>query len=137
MNVLNFLTPKNQTFYLNYKSTIRQALEKFDYHKFSVVPLIDDEGKYVSTCSEGDILRYIKNCANFDINKAENITIDSIIKYRPYQSLDINSPIRDVFMLASEQNFIPIIDDRGMFIGIIRRRNIIDYLTKMRKQAVK
>ena len=49
MNIFNFLTPKSETFYLSDQSTIRQALEKFDYHKFSIVPLLDEEGHYMTT----------------------------------------------------------------------------------------
>ena len=42
--IFDFLTPKNKTFYLNHDATIRQIVETFDVHKFSVVPLIDEEG---------------------------------------------------------------------------------------------
>ncbi len=128
MNVFNFLTPKNKTQYLQYNSTIRQALEKFDYYKFTTIPLIDSEGKFVTTLSEGDILRYIKNDCNFNIAKAESITIDQIEKYRSYQALTINTSIDTIIRLTLQQNFIPIIDDRGIFIGIIKRKTIIDYL---------
>ncbi len=71
MNIITLLTPKEDTFYLDSRSTIRQALEKYDYHKFTVVPLIDKEGHYITTLSEGDILRYIKNNSNFDLEIAE------------------------------------------------------------------
>lgn len=128
MNIITLLTPKDKTFYLDAKSTIRQALEKYDYHKFTVVPLIDQEGHYVTTLSEGDILRYIKNNCNFDLELAEEQEIDCIDKYRPYQSLDISSSIKDVIKLLFEQNFIPMVDDRGMYIGIIKRKGIIKYL---------
>ena len=46
MNIITLLTPKEDTFYLDSRSTIRQALEKYDYHKFTVVPLIDKEGHW-------------------------------------------------------------------------------------------
>ena len=62
-NILAFLTPKSETLYLSNVSTIRQILESFDYYKYSVVPLLDEEGRYITTISEGDILRYIKNDA--------------------------------------------------------------------------
>ena len=61
MNIYDFFLPKSKTFYLEDNATIRQALEKFDYHKFSVVPVIDQDGKFITTISEGDILRFIKN----------------------------------------------------------------------------
>ncbi len=127
MNIITLLTPKDKTFYLDSQATIRQALEKYDYHKFTVVPLIDKEGHYVTTLSEGDILRYIKNNCNFDIEIAETHTIDFIEKYRPYKALDISSPIQEVIKLSFEQNFIPMVDDRGMYIGIIKRKGIIKY----------
>ena len=60
VNLLIFLTPKSETLYLNQNSTVRQTLENFDIHKYSVVPLIDDDGFFVSTISEGDILSFIK-----------------------------------------------------------------------------
>lgn len=125
MNIITLLTPKDKTFYLDSHSTIRQALEKYDYHKFTVVPLIDKEGHYVTTLSEGDVLRYIKNESNFDLEIAEAQTVDQIEKYRPYKALDISSPLTEVIKLSFEQNFIPMVDDRGMYIGIIKRKGII------------
>jgi CBS domain-containing protein len=31
---------------------------------------------------------------------------------------------------AKNQNFVPVIDDRSIFIGIITRRDILTYFTK-------
>ena len=129
-NIITYLTPKNNTFYLESDVTIRQALEKFDVHKFSVVPLIDENGLFVSTISEGDILRYIKNNCNFNLSLAESIRVGSLEKYRPYIALSISTPIDEIVRLSLEQNFIPIVDDRGMYIGIIKRKSIIDSLLK-------
>lgn len=132
MNIFenNFFTPKSETIYLTDDTTIRQALEKFDFHKFSIVPLIDKDGIYLTTVSEGDILRYIKNQANFDIRQAENVSIREIEKYRPYQACGHTVPEREIFKLALEQNFVPIVDDRNAFIGIIKRKSILSYLYK-------
>ena len=129
-NILAFLTPKSETLYLDSDSTIRQTLESFDYYKYSVVPLLDEEGKYITTISEGDILRYIKNDAYFDIRIAESVKVEQIEKYRPYKALTIFSSAEEVIKLSLEQNFIPIIDGRGAYIGIIKRKSIIDFLVK-------
>lgn len=129
-NILAFLTPKSETLYLSNVSTIRQILESFDYYKYSVVPLLDEEGRYITTISEGDILRYIKNDAYFDIRIAESVKVEKIEKYRPYKALTIFSTLEEVIKLSLEQNFIPIIDGRGAYIGIIKRRSIIDFLVK-------
>ena len=130
--LLDFLTPKKLTFYINTDSTIRQALEKFDAHKFSVVPTIDDNGKYKGTISEGDILRYIKNNCNFNIEVAESVRISELEIYRTYFSLKIDADLEEIFALALEQNFVPIVDDSETYIGIIKRSDIIKYFYKER-----
>ena len=128
--IFDFLTPKNKTFYLNHDATIRQIVETFDVHKFSVVPLIDEDGKFISTISEGDVLRFIKNHCQFDVYMAEDVRINTIELYRPYKALLISASLDEVIKLTLEQNFIPVVDDRGMYIGIIKRKTIIDYLLK-------
>ena len=130
MNLFNYFTPKSETFYLDADSTIRQALEKFDSHKFSVVPLIDSDGVYVSTVSEGDILRYIKNDAHFDITIAERTHIADIGKYRPYKACSTGVSPERIIELALEQNFVPLVDGRGVYIGIIKRKTILEYLRR-------
>ena len=128
-SIISLLTPKKITFFLLNTSTIRQALEKFDAHKFTVVPLIDEEGHYVGTLSEGDVLRFIKNQANFNLKLAENMLVKDIDHYRPYQSVKIDALISEVFALSLEQNFIPVVDDKDVYIGIIKRKEVIKYLS--------
>lgn len=130
MNVLFFLTPKSETSYMECDCTIRQALEKMDYHKFTVIPLLNEEGEFVSTISEGDILRFIKNNCNFDIDMAEDTKISEIERYRPYKALTVDANIKEVMDLSMNQNFIPIIDDRGVYIGIVKRSAVIEYFYK-------
>ncbi len=128
MNLLRFLTPKDQTHYLNDSSTVRQALEKFDYHKFTVVPLVDDDGHFVGTISQGDILSFIKNHGGFNVDVAEDILVRDIPKYRSYKPLEITATGREAYELSMDQNFIPFVDGRGMYIGIVKRKDIISYL---------
>lgn len=130
MNIFNFLTLKHDTFYLDYKCTIRQALEKFDHYKFTTIPLIDKDGKYITTISIGDILRYIKNVSKFDADASETVTLNKVEKYHPYKYLNSSSSLKEIYTLALEQNFIPIVDDRKMFIGIIKRKDILRSIYK-------
>lgn len=125
MNIFELFTPKAQTFYLTESMTLRQALEKFDNHKFSVVPVISEDGKYITTLSQGDILRYIKNRGRFSLEMLEDVNIMSIEHYRPYQACRNTLDMADVVQLGLQQNFIPIVDDRDMYIGIVKRKDII------------
>lgn len=129
-NTFTYFTPKNETQYITSDSTIRAVIEKFDFHKYTVVPVIDLQGKFLFTISEGDILRFIKNFAKFNYSIAENVLVTEIPIYRSYQHLNISADFEEVCKLSLQQNFIPLVDDRGMFIGIIRRSKILNYLIK-------
>ncbi len=133
MNIFELLTLKKATYFLNEKTTIRQALEKFDVHKFSVVPILNDDGAYVTSISEGDILRFIKNDCNFNLEDAENILITDIPHYRPYSAIRIDATFDEIYSLSLSQNFVPVVDDRDKFIGIIKRRDIFVYLRQFYK----
>ena len=128
--ILSLLTPKQATYFLEDDVTIRQALEKFDAHKFSVVPLLDKEGHYKGTLSEGDLLRFIKNKVNFDIQMAEHTSIKDVEHYRSYKALHIDTSILEIFALALDQNFVPLVDDLDHYIGIIKRKEVIKYLSE-------
>ena len=131
-SIIKLLTPKKGTYFILSSYTIRQALEKFDAHKFSVVPLLDDKGHYLGTLSEGDILRYIKNNAHFDVKVAENVLVSQIEHYRPYKCLKIDATMEEVYCLALDQNFVPLIDDQDHYIGIIKRKDVLIYLGKIK-----
>ena len=56
MNIAYFLLPKIHTAYLYDDCTFRQVLEKMLHHGYTAIPVINREGKYVGTVSEGDFL---------------------------------------------------------------------------------
>lgn len=130
MNLFDVFTPKAETYYLTADMSLRQALEKFDYHKFSVVPVISEDGKYLTTLSQGDVLRYIKEQQHFDLNELQTVKITEIERYRSYEACKHTIEMQDMLKLGLQQNFIPIVDDRGMYIGIVKRKAIIMLLAK-------
>lgn len=134
MNIFPYLTPKNNTYYIVDNISVRQAIEKFDFYKFSVVPVIDENGKYINSISEGDLLCFIKNNNPISLKDLEKIPLFEVPRYRTYECLSISSTFDEILNLSLNQNFIPIIDDRGMFIGIIKRKDIIKHLLELTKE---
>ena len=134
MNIFPYLTPKNNTYYIIDNISVRQAIEKFDFYKFSVVPVIDENGKYINSISEGDLLCFIKNNNPISLKDLEKIPLFEVPRYRTYECLSISSTFDEILNLSLNQNFIPIIDDRGMFIGIIKRKDIIKHLLELTKE---
>ncbi|MDB3660907.1 CBS domain-containing protein [Clostridioides difficile] len=127
MNILFFLTPKSEVAYIYEDYTIRQALEKMEYHKYSAIPIISKNGKYVGTITEGDFLWTLKNDLNLDLKGLEDVPVTDINRKMDNSPVSINADIEDLVIKSLNQNFIPVIDDQDTFIGIIKRRDVIGY----------
>ena len=127
MNVLFFLTPKCDTAYIHDDCTLRQALEKVEHHGYTAIPVIDRQGKYAGTLSEGDLLWAILGNEAYKDRDREQYRVRDILGGRQNVPVNVAANIEDLFLLAMNQNFIPITDDRNLFIGIVTRKDILQY----------
>lgn len=127
MNIAFFLTPKSETIYETIDATMKQVLERMEYHRYTAIPLIDNNGKYVGAITEGDLLWKIKNTAGLKISDTSKISIMDIHRHMQCEAVSIDAKIEDLISLAKNQNFVPVVDDEGTFIGIIKRSDIINY----------
>lgn len=98
-----------------------------EYHKYSSIPIVNKDGKYVGTITEGDLLWGIKNKYNLSLKEAEHISIQEIDRRLDYRAVHVTSDMEDLIEKAKVQNFVPVIDDQENFIGIITRKDIISY----------
>ncbi|WP_426348933.1 CBS domain-containing protein [Alloiococcus sp. CFN-8] len=130
MNIAFFLTPKLEVIYESVEGNMKQALESMEKHGYSAIPLIDKAGRYVGTLTEGDMLWKLKNTPGLTFEKVEEIPIREIPRKTKHESVYINANIESLLTLAARQNFVPVVDDNGTFIGIIKRSDIINYINK-------
>lgn len=135
MNIAFFLTPKNEVIYEYLDATMRQVIEKMEHHGYTAIPLIDKEGKYVGTLTEGDLLWKLKNTPDLNFRNTENVRVKDISRKRKHKSVSISADVESLIYLATNQNFVPVVDDEGIFIGIIKRSDIINYCySEMKKK---
>ena len=127
MNVAFFLIPKSQVTYLTEGSSFRQGMEKLRRHGFAAIPVISREGKYLGSISEGDFLWNIMSMGSTDPYDLEDAKIDDIISDRN-PAVSVTTPIPALWDQVLDQNFVPVVDDRGMFMGIVTRRSVMAYL---------
>ena len=127
MNILFFLIPKHKVEYVFDDYSIRQVIEKLDAHSYTAIPMLDKEGHYIDTISEGDILMYLKHHKELSLFNLEDICIKEVIIRRKIQCITINARMEDLLEMSLNQNFVPVIDDLGRFIGIITRKDIIKH----------
>ena len=127
MNVLMLLKPKETVKYIYESNTLRQGLEKMRAHSYTAIPVISDEGKYVGTVSEGDFLYYILDRQEGGMKSQEKHRIRDILRrdFNPAVRIDVS--MDELLERAQNQNFVPVTDDRGAFIGIVTRQDIIKY----------
>lgn len=134
MNISFFLVPKQDVIVLSHNATMRQALEKMEYHRYSAVPVLDDEGKYIGTLTEGDLLWKIKNTPGLSFENTHKIPLAEVPRFKQDKPVNIDANMESLIDLAVTQNFVPVVDDEGVFIGIVRRREIIEYYAGLLKK---
>ena len=111
-----------------------------EHHGYTAIPLIDKTGRYVGTLTEGDLLWKLKNTPDLSFINTESVKVSDIPRRIIHKSVSINADIESLINLAVNQNFVPVVDDNGIFIGIIKRSDIIDYcyseLNKIRRKHI-
>lgn len=130
MNILFFLSPKQDLMYVYDDFTLRQTLERWQNNRYATIPVLNRKGEYVGTLSEGDILWGIKNLHDLDLEAAESIAISTFPRKRDYKAVSATTSMDQLLVAAIDQNFVPVVDDRNVFIGIVRRQAIMEYLTE-------
>jgi len=127
MNLLHFLTPKNEVAYLYSDYSLRQAMEKMEYHRYSAIPVITREGVYDGVITEGDLLWHIKNAKLQSLRATENVPLSAVERHSHATAVRVSTGIEDLIVSAMSANFVPVVDDRDIFIGIVKRKEIIRY----------
>ena len=126
-NILFFLLPKAMCAYLDEESTIRQAIEKMEAAGYSSIPILNRRGEYRGTLTEGDLLWALKYLCFMDMRQAELHRISEISRRKDNVPVRVTTSMHDLIDRASTQNFVPVVDDKGDFIGIVTRRAIMRY----------
>ena len=127
MNIMFFLKPKSEVAHIYDDDTVRQVLERMEYHGYSCIPMLNRQGKYVGSITEGDLLWWLKGNHNLNLKLAEMVSIQEVGRRLDYKPVRAEAKMEDLMEKAMEQNFVPVVDDQGNFSGIITRKDIIGY----------
>lgn len=132
MNIAQLLNPKSMVAYLYEDNTVRQALETMKDHGYTALPVINREGKYVGSVSEGDFLWHILNCKEGTMKDQERFQVKDIIRKHFNPAVRIDTGMETLLQQVMNQNFVPVVDDRNSFIGIVTRKDVIQYFVNKR-----
>ena len=126
-NILFFLTPKALCAFLYDDYTVRQALEKMEVAGYSALPILTRDGEYRGTLTEGDVLWAMKNMCDLNLRMAERVRIMDISRRKDNIPVPVSTTMHELVERARSQNFVPVVDDKNTFIGIVTRSSIIKY----------
>ncbi len=127
MNIFFLLTPKTACAHLRAEDSVRQALERMESTGYAALPILSKDGSYRGTLTEGDLLWAIKKLNLSELRDMEKVGIMDIPHRRDNAPVSVDTKVEDLMYTASEQNFVPVVDDRNFFIGIITRKAILQY----------
>ena len=133
VNILRFVIPKSLVEYIYVDSTVRQAIEKMNFHRYTAIPVLDKDGTYVATLRNDDIIKYVFENGKFDMGDAEDVSVMKLINDRYSKPLPHSASLDELIECVKEHNLVPIVDDRGCFIGLILRREVLGFLQKYYK----
>ena len=121
MNILFFLTPKVDVGYVYSSDTVGQAIDKMLKYQFTTVPVLPER-------LHDDLLRELYRHPSLTISAAADRPLRSMPRRRDYSAVRADADMEDLLASAVSQNFVPVVDDTGAFIGIITRREVMQYL---------
>ena len=69
------------------------------------------------------------------LKKLERIKLTDIMRGVRDSAVTVTTQMDDLLYKIMEQNFVPVTDDRNIFIGIVTRKDIIKYYYEKEKTA--
>lgn len=128
MNIMFLLQPKKDVRYLSDTDNMNDGITKLRQSGFSAIPVIEKtNGTYLGSVSEGDFLGYMLDNNLFTPESREEVTVMDVLNPDKYQSVGVTAHMDALLLLGISQNFVPVVDGRNCFAGIITRRDIMKY----------
>ncbi len=124
MNIPSLLIPKGNVIYLHSKDSVEFALFVFREHSYTAVPVINNDGEYKGTITEGDFLYYLMDNKDKDLKK---VKVRNLLRENFNEAVKITASFDKLLIKCLDQNFVPVVDDRNMFVGIVTRRVIVKF----------
>ncbi len=129
-SVLFLLTPKTTVACLNTGMNVRQALEKMRAHGYTAIPMISNDGEYIGTVSEGDLLWHIVSNNDISIEDLKDDKLVDLPRRHDVPPVKVDADIEDLLDQIVNHNFVPVVDDRNVLMGIVTRRKVMQELFK-------
>lgn len=130
INIAKMMVPKVFTAVLHRHNSVRKGLEVLMRYGYTAIPVLDKEERYLCSVTEGDFLRHMLSVGSADLRDFERTRISEIMREDFCPAITMDATAEEVVAAIKNQNFLPIVDGRGVFCGLLTRRSVIVYLTE-------
>ena len=132
MNIAYFLTPRQDVVSLYDDNTLRKGLETMRSSGYTSMPVTTRDNEYVGVVSVADFLWYLvsepaDDRGNIPISSIEGKFVKDIMDRRSYPPVSITASAEELMERILSHNFVPVVDGRNSFIGIVTRHNVMKY----------
>ncbi|MEZ4238673.1 MAG: CBS domain-containing protein [Myxococcota bacterium] len=127
MNLAFFLTPLDDVSWLPVTASVADAMVQLRRHSYTAVPLLDAQRRYVGTLTEGDLLFWLADHEG----GAEGARLAAVPRRFDVRAVAVDTDVRGLLGVAADQNFVPVVDSRGVLMGIVTRRAILVHLESL------
>jgi len=131
MEVAAFLTPKSEVVWVSASGTVEQALERMKPNGFAAVPILDDEGCYAGTLSTSDLMWFLLGAGSAWQELARTTALLTVPRGLSVSALRVDASVAALTNAVIEQSFVSVVDDSGVFVGIVRRRPVVEYCVRV------
>lgn len=135
MNIAKIMIPKVCTIVLHESNTVRQGLEVLSRCRYTAIPVLDGQGRYMGSVSEGDFLHHIMKVGSTELREQERYRISELVRKDFCPALNIEAEFDVVVQACMRQNFVPVVDDRNTLCGIVTRQKLIGAMAEACEQA--
>ena len=130
MNALNFLKHKSDVTFVYEDHSGKRAMDEFRISGFTALPILTRDGHYAGTISEGDFLRFLLRYDLIDMAETEQLEVRELPRRSDNRPIMVDARMEDLMEIAVQQNFVPMVDGRGIFMGIVTRSDILGYVRR-------
>ncbi len=127
MKAKDLSTPKSKVISVYSDTSVESALKIMLKSHFTMIPVLERESdRYIYSLSTSDILARFAETE--DIESVKKETISSIAIGRLIVPCRMDTEVEILTDLVVNQNYVPLVDEDGKFVGLVTRKAVINYL---------
>lgn len=112
------------------ENNLLHALTLLSSLGYSSVPVLDMEGRYKGQITLALIISGIKAIPTYDWESLQTRQVSEVMDDKPGVVTE-RAELEDVLHQLVQNNYVSVVDDKGMFVGIVTRKGLLRRLNRL------